>query len=83
MGINTIDKQAIARMKPPVVHRGAVGWLKDNLFNGFFNSILTLVVLAFLLKFVPPFLKWAFIDSVWFTSGAVCKECSGACWSVV
>jgi general L-amino acid transport system permease protein len=83
MGIVAIDKDAIQKMKPPVVHRGAIGWLKDNLFNGVFNSILTLVFVAFLLKFVPPFITWAFIDSVWFTTGAECKECPGACWSVV
>lgn len=83
MGIVAIDKDAIQKMKPPVVHRGAIGWLKENLFNGVFNSILTLVFVAFLLKFVPPFITWAFIDSVWFTTGAECKECPGACWSVV
>lgn len=55
MGIVAIDKEAIERMKPPVVHRGVLGWLKENLFNGVFNSILTLVVLAFLLKFFPRF----------------------------
>jgi general L-amino acid transport system permease protein len=83
MGIVAIDREAIEKMKPPVIRRGVVGWLRDNLFNGMFNSILTLVVLAFLIRFVPPFFKWAFIDSVWFTTGAVCKECPGACWSVV
>lgn len=83
MGIVTIDRSAIERMKPPIVRRGAVGWLRDNLFNGMFNSILTLVILAFLIRFFPPFFKWALIDSVWFTSGIECKECPGACWSVV
>lgn len=83
MGIVAIDKEAIDRMKPPVVQRGVVGWLRENLFNGVFNSILTLVLLAFLLRYIPPFIKWALIDSVWFTPGAECKQCPGACWSVV
>ncbi len=55
MGIVTIDRSAIERMKPPIVRRGAVGWLRDNLFNGMFNSILTLVILAFLIRFFPRF----------------------------
>jgi len=83
MGIVTIDKNYIDSLKPPVVQRGILGWLKENLFNGFFNSLLTLVILAFLLWFIPPFVQWAFVDSVWFTTGQACKEAGGACWSVV
>ena len=83
MGIVAIDKAYIDSLKPPVVQRGILGWLKENLFNGFFNSLLTLVILAFLLWFIPPFARWAFVDSVWFTTGQACKEAAGACWSVV
>ncbi len=83
MGIVTIDKDYIDNIKPPVVQRGILGWLKENLFNGFFNSLLTLAILASLLWFVPPFVRWAFVDSVWFTTGQACKEAGGACWSVV
>jgi len=32
---------------------------------------------------VPPLLQWAFIDSVWHTSGQGCREAEGACWSVI
>lgn len=83
MAVYNIDQDTITAMKPPVDRRGLVGWLKENLFNGVFNSILTLVVLAFLIKFVPPFLQWALIDATWFTSGTGCKDGTGACWSVV
>ena len=70
-------------IRPPVTDVGILGWLKHHLFNGFFNSIATLVILGLLLKFVPQFIQWAFIDSVWFTSGEECHAASGACWSVV
>ncbi|MCP3944903.1 MAG: amino acid ABC transporter permease [Desulfobacteraceae bacterium] len=83
MSIISIDQAHIDNIKLPVIKRGVIGWLKANLFNGFFNSILTLVILAFLFWFIPSFIKWALIDAAWFTSGAVCKECEGACWSVV
>jgi general L-amino acid transport system permease protein len=44
---------------------------------------LTIVALFVLWKIVPPFIRWAFVDSVWFTDGAACKQIDGACWSVI
>lgn len=70
-------------IKPPVVDVGVIGWIKANLFNGWLNSVLTVVTLFFLWKTVPPFFRWAFIDSVWNTSGQVCRDAGGACWSIV
>lgn len=70
-------------LKPPVASVGVIGWVKANLFNGWFNSILTIVTLLLLWKTVPPFLRWAFVDSVWNTTGAVCRDVSGACWSII
>lgn len=70
-------------LKPPITSIGVLGWIKSNLFNGFFNSLLTLVTLFLLWKTVPPLIRWAFIDSAWNTTGAVCREVSGACWSII
>jgi general L-amino acid transport system permease protein len=70
-------------IRPPVVNIGVIGWIKTNLFNGWFNSVLTIVTLFFLWKTVPPFFRWAFIDSVWNTTGQVCRDTGGACWSIV
>jgi general L-amino acid transport system permease protein len=53
------------------------------LFNGVFNSILTVVTLFLLWKVVPPFFRWAFIDSAWHTTGQACRQAAGACWSVI
>jgi general L-amino acid transport system permease protein len=83
MAIIQIDKNYIEAIKPPATKSGVIGWLKENLFNGVFNSILTLVISFFLIRFIPSFIKWAFIDSVWMTTSSVCKDCSGACWSAV
>jgi len=77
---HTIKKEEI---RPPVVSVGVIGWIKANLFNGWFNSALTVVTLFFLYKTVPPFFRWAFIDSVWNTTGQACRDVSGACWSIV
>jgi general L-amino acid transport system permease protein len=32
---------------------------------------------------VPPFIRWAFIDSAWFTTGQACRKAAGACWSII
>ncbi len=70
-------------IKPPITNVGVLGWVKRHLFNGVFNSIATILILLLALRVLPEFIQWAFIDSVWFTSGQECHEATGACWSVV
>ncbi len=70
-------------LKPPVTSVGVIGWVRNNLFNGWFNSLLTVVTLFFLWKIVPPLFRWAFIDSVWTTTAQECREAGGACWSII
>ena len=70
-------------LKPPVTSVGIIGWVKSNLFNGVFNSILTIVTLYLLWRIIPPFFRWAFIDSVWHTTGTACRGIDGACWSII
>jgi general L-amino acid transport system permease protein len=70
-------------IKPPVIQVGVLGWIRKNLFNGVFNSILTVITVYALIRIIPPFVQWAFFRSVWLTSGEECKEIPGACWPVV
>ncbi|MFH1082028.1 MAG: amino acid ABC transporter permease [Pseudomonadota bacterium] len=70
-------------LRPPVTSIGPIGWVKKNLINGVLNSILTIVILFFLWKVVPPLFRWAFIDSVWLTTGQACRQAAGACWSII
>jgi general L-amino acid transport system permease protein len=70
-------------VKPPVTSVGVIGWIRANLFNSPLNSILTLLFLFCLYLVVPPFIKWAFIDCLWSSTGQQCKAIDGACWSVV
>ena len=76
-------KQIETEVKPPVASKGVVGWARANLFNTWFNSILTLVTLFVLWKTVPPFFRWAIVDSLWFSTGVACRGTEGACWSVI
>jgi general L-amino acid transport system permease protein len=82
MTVHVIDPTA-TQMKPPATRVGVVGWMRANLFNGVFNSILTLLTLLLLWQTVPPLVKWAFIQANWFGSGIDCRNAGGACWAIV
>jgi general L-amino acid transport system permease protein len=79
----TLDSRKSKEIGPPALEIGVIGWLKANLFDGWFNSMLTLVVLYILYLAVPPFFNWAFLESSWAANSDQCQESAGACWSVV
>jgi len=70
-------------LKPPVTEVGVIGWLRGNLFNTWYNSLLTVVVFLVLWQLVPPLVKWAFVDSLWNSPAEACHDIDGACWSVI
>jgi len=78
-----VENLVAEEMKPPVASVGVIGWVMENLFKGWFNSFLTVVILYFLYKVIPPIFEWIFIGSVWSTTGEGCREAAGACWSVI
>ena len=82
MGAYVQDTPA-EELKPPATSVGVIGWMRANLFNGWFNSLLTIVILYSLWLVIPPFIRWAFIDSVWNTTGVACRKADGACWSII
>ena len=71
------------QLKPPVTNVGVLGWLRNNLFNTWYNSLLTIITLLILAWLIPPLVKWAFIDSLWNSSSEACRDIDGACWSVI
>lgn len=77
---------AAERPRPP--SRGAIEWLRINLFGGVFNTILTLLALYLLAVTIPPFIEWAFVDAVWSAPNAqACRGsgggATGACWAFI
>ncbi len=70
-------------LKPPITEVGVIGWLRGNLFNTWYNSLLTILVLLLLWQVVPPFFNWAFVDSLWNSTAEECRDIDGACWSIV
>ena len=79
----TQSKLSTDPLKPPVTQIGIIGWAQKNLFNGVFNSLLTLLIGYALWRIMPPFVRWAFLDSRWMTPADACRQASGACWSVI
>ncbi len=70
-------------LKPPVTETGVIGWLKANLFNSPTNTVVTILILICFYKLIPPFFRWAFIDSVWFGPASGCTAGEGACWAYI
>jgi len=70
-------------IKPPLTSIGVIGWMKSNLFNGIFNSLLTLLTFFFLGKILPRLFRWIFVNSLWTSTAAECRSVNGACWSII
>jgi len=52
-------------VKPPRTSVGVVGWLRQNLFSTWYNSLLTLVTLWLLYAILRPVLAWMFTVANW------------------
>ena len=77
--------EPIPSRPPPRSAQGPVAWLQANLFDGWRNTLATLVVLAVLGYAVPPLLSWAVFNAVFAPDNAACRAVAeyGACWGVV
>ncbi len=62
-----------------------MSWLRKNLFSSWPNALLTLLVLYFAWKTLPPFIDWAFLDAVWAGDSKACRAAKGegACWAFI
>jgi len=73
--------------RPPLIRSyGFIGWLKKHLFDGVWNTLLTIAVFSLLYLLLKPFLEWSVIKAVWVASTRrECLELSpdGACWAGV
>lgn len=84
-----VRSQQVEALPPPSLARGPIAWIRENLFSGPFNTLLTLVVFYLLYVSVPPLVRFLFIDAVWSgTDRAVCRADmggseTGACWAFI
>jgi len=72
-------------LPPPPGMTGPWHWIRENLFSGPVDTILTLLTLYVLYLIVPGFVGWAFVDAVFVAdSREQCRELgSGACWAFI
>lgn len=52
-------------IKPPNTSKSPLKWLQDNLFNTWYNTILTCLALVFLFFVFRGILTWVFIEANW------------------
>ncbi|HEX2257026.1 MAG TPA: amino acid ABC transporter permease [Afifellaceae bacterium] len=89
-----VRREMLAPLPPPVRQRGAIGWMRANLFADWLNALLTILALWVLWVTIPPIVDFAFINAVW--SGDGRRVCAteeqggiqpngwfGACWAYV
>jgi len=90
--VSYVRDTMLPEAEPPVTERGAVKWVRENLFSSFGNIILTVLSLFVIYWALALVLPWAF-GGVW-NAGSLteCREVlfsvykgshDGACWAVV
>jgi general L-amino acid transport system permease protein len=72
-------------MSAPIFSRGALAWMRANLFSGWISGFFTLALLALSLWLIPPLIAWATVKAVWSApDGALCRlHQDGACWAFI
>ena len=87
-----VRKEMLPEKEPPVTEKGAIKWVRENLFSSALNILLTVVSLLVIYLALSLVLPWAF-GGVW-NAGSLteCREVlfsvykgshDGACWAVI
>lgn len=81
-----VAKHDIPPSPPPASAVGPVKWVRENLFNGPVNSVLTVVFSVLVIWLVLSILPW-FVDSSWHPAEMSLQGCraeaEGACFAVI
>ena len=82
-----VRAEMLPESEPPITERGIVKWVRENLFSGWLNSILTVVSLYVIYSLLSHLLPWIF-NGIWVADSlSECREklngASGACWAVI
>ncbi len=89
-----VRNQMVPASAPPASEVGIIGWMRKNLFDGWFNTLLTLFALWILYLVIPGILSFNFFNAVWTGSdrlacsdvnqgGELYEGWKGACWPYV
>ncbi len=73
-----------AALGPPPATTGFLGWMRKNLFNGIWNTLLTILCAYLIIVIIPPAVSWLFLDATWGdATPQQCRAGEGACWAFV
>jgi len=87
-----VRTEMLPEQAPPLTSSGIIGWMRENLFDGWMNSILTIVSLIVVYSILSSILPWM-VHSSWTAQSL--DECrkqiaeaygpgsQGACWAVI
>ena len=87
-----VRTEMLPEQPAPISETGIVGWMRQNLFSGAFNTILTVVSAVIIYYILSSILHWAFSSSWTANSLKECREVialahgegtHGACWAVI
>ena len=73
----------VAAERPPPRTHGPAAWLRANLFNSVFNTILTLLALYLLAVTIPAVIRWGLVDAIWTAPNGQACHGDGACWAFI
>ncbi len=72
-----------ADLAPPLAERQDIlGWLRRNLFNTPFNSVLSVLLIGLIVMTVGPLLQWAVFNATWWANSKAECTAGGACWAM-
>jgi general L-amino acid transport system permease protein len=90
--LSFVRRDMLAPQSAPVTERGAVKWLRENLFSSLGNSVLTILGLLVLFWIAQAALPWL-LNGVWQANSLTeCRSiiaasagegASGACWAMI
>jgi general L-amino acid transport system permease protein len=63
--MTSVTPDSFSSAPPEVASLGPVGWMKKNLFSDWFNSILTIIIVALLGSGAYRLISWAFTTAQW------------------
>ena len=68
--------------------RGAIGWLRANLFSSIPSTIISLLLIFLLAKACVSLVQWGYWNAIWTVPGNQTSACRairglGACWAVI
>ena len=86
------EREFTQEIKPPVHTKAPIRWVKDNLFNTWYNVLLSCLALICLFFIFKAFLTWAIVEAKWgvipanlqlFGVGSYPREQIWRVWSVI